>query len=331
MNTSVIVLIAVALWLVWVAPMALRRRRDHLATDGAVSFAEPVAAPAAAPAPRMHGAMAMESMQLQEKTMERNTSSAHGAGVSDDAPVPDLLRPAPLKIRYGRTALALVGLLALPTAAITGIGRLLGAVSGLVPLGAFILFAGTLFVLRALAVRDRRRRLSRAFQDAMGSTTTAAPAAAAPASTPAAKPATTVFDGADTVAAPAEPAPKPLTAADLRQAALAVAAKGTADAKLAHTETVAWEPIEIPAPGYVAAPKADRPEPAPLELPEAPKATAVTSIKADLAGVGAGADDPTAKKVVVASTSSAPLPPAGKARPAHGLSNLDDVLQRRRV
>ncbi|WP_231391865.1 hypothetical protein [Arthrobacter sp. 35W] len=265
--------------------------------------------------------------------METSTSSAPGTPGS--AAPSEQLRPAPLKIRYGRSALALVGVLALFAAAVAGVLSLVGVVSVLVPLGSFVLFAGSIFVLRSLAVRDRRRRLSAAFRDAMGTMTAARPAPFS-STAPAARPASTVFDGADGVADPAPaPAEKPLTAAELRNAALAVAAKGTADAKLAHTETVAWEPIEIPVPAYVAAAKADRAAPAPLELPEGPKAAATTSIKADLAGVGAGADDPTARKMVVASTSApaaaTPAAATTKARPTHSLSNLDDVLQRRRA
>ena len=139
---------------------------------------------------------------------------------------------------------------------------------------------------------------------------------------------------------------KPLTAAELRAAALRVAAKGTADAKLAHTQTLSetdlaaetWEPVEVPVPGYVTAARALSLE-KPLNLPEAPKSTG-SSIKANQAGVGEGDDgvaavpdvpaDETPKKVAP----SAPAPPASvpaAERGSYALNNLDDVLQRRRA
>jgi hypothetical protein len=107
---------------------------------------------------------------------------------------------------------------------------------------------------------------------------------------------------------------KPLTAVELREAALAVAA-AAGDASAVRPPAATWDPVEVPKPVYVEAAKAERPAPEPLELPEAPKATGKPSLKQGAAGVPA-----------------APAPesqPLTKAQSA--LSNLDDVLQRRRA
>ena len=79
-----------------------------------------------------------------------------------------------------------------------------------------------------------------------------------------------------------------------------------------------WEPVEVPKPTYVEAPKAERAAPEPLDLPEAPKAVGKPSLKQ-----GPAAAPP------VASAEAAPAKPLTKAQSA--LSNLDDVLQRRRA
>ena len=102
------------------------------------------------------------------------------------------------------------------------------------------------------------------------------------------------------------PAPKPvprLTAAELRAAALAEAAKSA--------EASSWEPVAVPKPTYVDAAKAPRPAPQPMAVPASPKPVLKTPIRPLTA------------------------PPAGSTaidpRPATGILNLDDVLQRRRA
>jgi hypothetical protein len=107
----------------------------------------------------------------------------------------------------------------------------------------------------------------------------------------------------------------PLTAMELREAALAVAvAAGDTSAAQAAPSTT-WDPVEVPKPVYVEAAKAERPAPEPLELPEAPKATGKPSLKQGAAGVPAA---PAAEAQQLTKAQSA-------------LSNLDDVLQRRRA
>lgn len=254
--------------------------------------------------------------------MEIISSDAH----THVEPETDSAMPAPFKIRWGRTSLALVGLAALFVAVISGLVALFGGVSVALPILTFLVFAGAVASLRLLAIRDADRR---AVAASLASTT---PLVAESDSSPEHEvPRESVlFDGASGAAPVAEQ--KALTAEELRQAALRVAAKGAADAKLAHTQTLAegefdgekWEPIEVPTPGYVTAARAAAFE-TPISVPVAPK-SAGTSIKADMAGVGVAVEF----DVDVVSGDVTPLE-AAASKPVHALNNLDDVLQRRRA
>lgn len=255
--------------------------------------------------------------------MEIISSDAH----THVEPETDSAMPAPFKIRWGRTSLALVGLAALFVAVISGLVALFGGVSVALPILTFLVFAGAVASLRLLAIRDADRR---AVAASLARTT---PVVVESDSSPEHEvPRESVlFDGASG-AAPEMPEQKALTAEELRQAALRVAAKGTADAKLAHTQTLAegefdgekWEPIEVPTPGYVTAARAAAFE-TPISVPVAPK-SAGTSIKADMAGVGVAVEF----DVDVVSGDVTPLE-AAASKPVHALNNLDDVLQRRRA
>ena len=144
------------------------------------------------------------------------------------------------RIRWGRLVLAVAGLLALLTAVVSGVLRLFGIGSGWLPVTALLGAFAAVALLRRLAVRDRRRKINAAFREAMGSPerTPARPSVpeqtpSLPDGRPAARPESPLFDaeaGRDTP----EPAPKPLTALELRQAALAEAvASGDASAAMA--------------------------------------------------------------------------------------------------
>ncbi|WP_442213657.1 hypothetical protein [Specibacter sp. RAF43] len=280
--------------------------------------------------------------------MESITSDAHTHVEPGPPSVMPVTRPAPLHVHWGRTFFAVVGLLALLTAAISGALTVFHMGSTALSWAGLVLFAAVLAGLRSLAVRDQNLRLTAARRAAAAAATAAANAAAA-AQSAGARRETTLFDGA--VGAEPAPVPKPLTAEELRNAALRVAAKGTADAKLAHTQTLAegeldgetWEPVEVPRPGYVTAAKAAAAAAAPLAIPAVPK-SAGTSIRADQAGIGAapaGAapveDSETSAASPSAAAAAGPGPDraGGVARGAgkapHALSNLDDVLQRRRA
>lgn len=236
---------------------------------------------------------------------------------SGDTPARPADAPAaPLRIRYDRLLLAGLGLVLLAGILVGGIAALLGVVSGWLPgaaaIGTVVVFAA----LRNLAVRDRRAR--RARYAAAAARQTPQPAAAAPIrSNPRAD---IVFDASTSSAqengatlAPAAPpvrasapVPKPLprlTAGELRAAALAEAAKSA--------EASSWEPVAVPKPTYVDAPMAPRPAPKPLAVPASPKSVLKTPIR----------------PVVAPAAGSTPIDP----RPATGMLNLDDVLQRRRA
>ncbi|MFQ4150064.1 hypothetical protein AAGW05_15455 [Arthrobacter sp. LAPM80] len=269
--------------------------------------------------------------------MESITSDAH----AHVEPGPSTAMPSaagkPLKIRWGRTFFALIGLLALLAAGITGALSVFSVGSAAVAWTSLSVFVVVIVALRTMAVRDRNAR--RASRRAAGTTAPAAVEKSAPRAVELRE--TALFDRAEG----AEPAPvqKPLTAEELRAAALRVAAKGTADAKLAHTQTLAegeldietWEPVEVPVPGYVTAARALSLE-KPIRLPEIPK-SAGTSIKADQAGVGVGGSesitavpDTGVVQDEKAARQDRNAVPAAE-RGSFALNNLDDVLQRRRA
>ncbi|BCW59632.1 hypothetical protein StoSoilB20_29790 [Arthrobacter sp. StoSoilB20] len=218
------------------------------------------------------------------------------------------LRPAPttpFTIRYARLTLALAGLALLVTAAVSGILLIFGAGSFWLPLVSFIGAVLAVVTLRKLALRDlRERRARRAAQ-------------AAPIPTPARYlPKEPVLEAKETTVFDAEAASREaarLSAVELRQAALAVAvAAGDTSAQAAeNTKGSSWEPVAVPKPTYVEAAKAQRPAPEPLDLPEAPK--------------------PVGKPVLKQSAEPAEPTAAQSAKSQSALSNLDDVLQRRRA
>jgi hypothetical protein len=307
----VILVVAVALWIVWVAPYVLRNRRHQF--QPAVDF---LADAPADEGPDPHAGLVLNVAAQQEKAMEPRKSPSPGAGAASTPP------PARLRIRYGRTALALVGLLSLVTAFISGILAAFGIGSPALPILCTVLTLGSVALLRMLAVRDRKAKVNAAFRSAM--------------SAPARRPETADAIPPKPEAAPARPdSPlfdaeagqagiKRLTAVELREAALAVAvAAGDTSAAEAAPATPAgtpWEPVEVPKPVYVDAAKAKRPEPQPLELPEAPKAVGKPSLKQGAAGVQA-AESAEAQQVADQQLTKA----------QSALSNLDDVLQRRRA
>lgn len=236
--------------------------------------------------------------------------------------------PAPgpvFRIRYRRLALAVAGLLCLLTGIISAALRLFGLGSAWLPALTLFGSVGAVVLLRRLAIRDRRRKVDEAFRSAMGGSRDRAAstqrAAVSPASGP--RPDNPLFD-AQAVAATPEPQPKPLTPQELREAALAEAAVSAdlaagvrQNPAFPAAETASWEPVEVPRPTYVEAPKAERAAPEPLDLPEAPKAVGKPSLKQGTSQPAAPAATDEDEKL------------AGKGQRA--LSNLDDVLQRRRA
>lgn len=299
-----ILVVAVVLWIVWVAPYILRNRR-HPVQAGADYLAE---VPAFEPDPR--AGMVLNVTPQQENAMEIRKSPETATEPAASA------KPGAFRIRYGRAGIALVAVVALLTAFISGIFLLFGLGTAALPLTCVAITIAGLVLLRYLAVRDRKAKVNAAFRAAMSAPQRRPVPAGASATdpTPAAKPESRLFDAE----AHHQPAPKPLTAVELREAALAVAvAAGDVSAKAPSVPVPAettWEPVDVPKPVYVEAAKAERPAPAPLDLPEAPKAAGKPSLKQ---GTPAAAPE------------AAPARPLTKAQSA--LSNLDDVLQRRRA
>jgi hypothetical protein len=271
--------------------------------------------------------MKMTAQQENPMTSTQHTVSGPGTAGFDGGHKPAVNGPA-FKIRYGRLSLALAGLLALLTGLVSGALRIFGFGPLWLPVATLAGAVASVLMLRWLAVRDRRRKMNAAFRSAMSAP--ASPARPAPERAPLREPAgeprerveSPLFD-AQAPAAESTPAPKPLTSQELRQAALAEAAASgdTSVRRVAGSpsgEGSSWQPVDVPKPTYVEAPKAERAAPEPLDLPEAPKALGKPSLKQGLPPAGAGS--------LGTESESKPL---GKAQSA--LSNLDDVLQRRRA
>jgi len=270
--------------------------------------------------PQAGNVMMMAAPQEKPMTSVQRPEPAPGSVNPGDR---EQAAPA-FRIRYGRLVLALAGLISLLTGVVSAALRLFGVGSGWLPAATLLGAFAAVVLLRRLAVRDRRRKVNAAFRSAMG-TSSRKPLegtgedrrevvrhAAEPAKE------STLFD-AEADAAKPQPGPKPLTAEELRQAALAeAAASGDTSVRRvgdpSSAEGSSWEPVEVPKPTYVEAPKAERPAPEPLDLPEAPKAVGKPSLK-----------QATARQPETASEAKA----MGKGQSA--LSNLDDVLQRRRA
>ena len=282
-------------------------------TVGGASGRGPLAAPSVgarasdggAPRPAGKAADERRAEQVSETPSPGRTASA-GQRAASPGPAPRL------RIRWGRLAVAAVGLVALVACPITLVFVAFGA-PVILPFACAAVAAASVAVLRTLAVRDRRRRVDAAFSDAMRPTASPAPARQGTGSSE-------VFDaGFDP-----EPAPRPLSREELRAAALEVAKASQASAEEAakasgETEET-WEPVGVPKPSYVEAARAERPEPEPLEAPEEPKPSAKTALKPK-----AEAPEPGSVPGVPA------LAPRSAGRPRGALGNLDAVLQRRRA
>ncbi len=302
LSSSVILVITVALWIFWVAPHFLRNRLRHQGAGGEAPV-ESLAALSSDP----QAGMVMKMAAQQETVMDNRKSTTSGPGVSEAA------QQGAFRIRYGRCALALVGLIALLTAVVTLPLLAFGAVSGTVPAVAALVAVTCVAILRSLAVRERRAKVQKAFADAMTSTPVRVVLPQKPAASPASAGDANATSPAPFDAESGSEEPKPLTPGQLRAAALAVAVAAgdtSAASKVAQPSTTPWEPVEVPKPVYVDAAKAERPAPEPLELPEAPKASAKTPLKQSMA---------TEQRT------------STTAKPHSALGNLDDVLQRRRA
>ncbi|YCK84106.1 hypothetical protein M1D89_08880 [Arthrobacter sp. D3-18] len=297
-------MVTVALWMVWVAPYVLRNRRQQVQTA-----AVPAEAFDDEPDETQAGVVLTLAPQ-QEKPMETMHSKAPASPQESRAAEPSLGKKptTPFTIRYARLTLALAGLALLVTAAVSGVLRILGIGSVWLPLVSLIGAVLAVVTLRKLALRDLRERRARRAAQASPIPTPARYLPKEPASE---SKETTVFDAEATSREAAR-----LSAVELRQAALAVAiAAGdkSAEDTAKDSKGDSWQPVEVPKPTYVAAAKAPRPAPEPLDLPEAPKPVGKPVLKQNVEQA----------EVAAAAVASA--------KGHSALSNLDDVLQRRRA
>lgn len=185
--------------------------------------------------------------------------------------------PRSFTIRWDRTAIALLVVLGLLTAVITGLAALFGAPTGAVAGISLLVAALGVAGLRLLALRDRKRRTDRQIEAAFEE-------AAAPASVG------TVFDAAASApwavrtAAAAEKGSasveEPDTAPDVSASTPAPANESATEQTVpSAARATAPTQLSVPRPTYLDAPEAVRPEPQPLELPEVKTAQPGTRLK----------------------------------------------------
>ncbi|MDQ4491158.1 hypothetical protein RBS60_13225 [Sinomonas sp. ASV486] len=317
LSSSTVLGAAVLVWLLWVAPYLMRRRRSARAAGEASLLmdsadVDPIDDGASAPAG--HSAATGGGSPGRPSAEAGPKSQAASAASSDqsDPKVPSAPMPPRLRIRWGRLGVALGGLAALLATAVTLALMLLG-VPGWIPAVCAAAAVGSVAILRTLALRDRKRRVDDAFREAMTAN------AVDPSPPPSPRVPAEVFDAGREP----EPAPRAMSREELRAIALEVAkaSQATADeaAKASGEGEAAWDPVEVPKPSYLEAAKAERPEPAPLEVPADPQPQGHPTLKPRAEGPEPG--------TVPGVPALAPRP-AGR---AGALGNLDEVLQRRRA
>lgn len=337
LNSSAILVIIVGLWLVWVVPYFLRRQGDmpghrvalarNLSADTSPSLTEDSSS---------QGNILENTSKPTSSTSPASTSAAAPTAVRGSQPSGPSAQarpvnnaaasPKPLKIRYGRTALAGFGAIALLVAVVTTVISVIGLLPAYVPILSLLLAAASVAGLRGMVLRDRTKRseqrVEAAFREAMSPGNGSRPAhpgasgplpleSSSPEQSAVAKPKreTKLFDAENpgnggaaeqqTQARAAQPALAATT-----QTSTAKAPEGqqltAADLRKAALAVAAesgtsekesgqpWQPVDVPKPKYVESAKADRPAPEPLELPAEPKPEGKPSIKAGAVAPKAG-------------------------------------------
>lgn len=217
-----------------------------------------------------------------------------------DAELPATPQPGPergFRVKWDRTALAAVALVAALTFIGTGLAAAFGASTLLIAGLSAVVAIAAVASLRVLAVRDRKkradRRIEHAFDEAMSPTL----ADAEPVTTTAGT--TPVFDAASG-AEDAGP--------EVSEAADAPGAPSSDESAQAGSSNASALP-SVPRPTYLDASEVHRPEPAPLVTPQAPLASPGVKLKS---GVSAE------YRAKLEAT-------------AHRTLDLDKVLERRRA
>ncbi|WP_372698046.1 hypothetical protein [Arthrobacter sp. JSM 101049] len=297
-ESSVVLAAMIAVLLAFIVPSIIRRGQKP---------AEPALALASTPSDAVE---APRTARPNDTPRPRRNTMATPARPRTAAP-----QQAPFRIRYGRLGVALAGVLAVVLLVVGGVLAPFGVVSGLVPLVAAFVLAGSFVGLRALAVRDRRRkvlaRMDAVFHEAMHSST--------PTETVVRHTATTVFDARE------QDAPE--------RAVHEAAAPHARTAPAAAPAPRTWDPVAVPKPSYVGAAKAERPAPEPLPAAEQKKPQKVTSILQEtrIAEQSAHLADRDASAGHAPEATPITEAPARRPAPATGGINLDAVLQRRRA
>lgn len=174
------------------------------------------------------------------------------------------------RIRWDRTIIALVVLVALLTFVIAGTAALFGAGTGMAAGLALLVAVAGVVTLRALALRDRKRRrdarIEEAFSEAMGPSEPTGVGSHG---------SDTVFDAAST----AHPAPAQRFGQASDEAAVGKAEVTSAADSVEAPEDTSSARLDVPRPTYLDAAEAHRPVPEPLAPPQVPSHQPGTRLK----------------------------------------------------
>lgn len=207
------------------------------------------------------------SRSHRRKTMTRTAQSTPRDAVR---PAQSTVAPeSGFRVKWDRTALAAIALVAALTFIGTGVAAAFGAGTLLVAGISAVVAVAAVASLRALAIRDRKKRADRRIEDAFEEAMSPALPAAEPVTTTAGS--TTVFDAASGSHRPEAAETTHRTDSP---------AQGSAESGPAEsTGPEAAVLPSVPRPTYLDAGEAQRPAPAPLVAPEAPSVSPGVKLK----------------------------------------------------
>ncbi|NUL46869.1 hypothetical protein F7P69_16930 [Cellulosimicrobium funkei] len=235
------------------------------------------------------------------------TRTAQSMPRDADRPAKSAAPESGFRVKWDRTALAAVALVAALTFIGTGLAAAFGAGTLLVAGISAVVAVAAVVALRALAVRDRKKRADRRIEDAFDEAMSPTLPAADPVTTAAGS--TAVFDAASGSSRPAASAPAGRTASpSAGRTASPSADREDAEPAEAAGPDAAVLP-SVPRPTYLDAGEARRPEPAPLKTPETPMASPGVKLKSGVSAEYRAKVEATANRTL----------------------DLDKVLERRRA
>lgn len=255
------------------------------------------------------------------------TTSRGGASAASTTGAPAADPAGRLTVHWGRTLVALLGLLALLTALVTGVLAAATSLTVAVPVICGVVLLASLALLRTMAVtrrrRHRRQRLDAALREAMNPDVAGdglrRPAVPSTAAAVTGQPARIAPFDALTSDGRGVGGPRSLQEVDADGLPVDLAetfpagSPSAAPAATAPSPAEPWEPRELPKPKYLEVEKAERPAPEPI-APETPK--------------------PSADVKIGRPTSGPAVAPPAPARPQTAVQqslDLDAVLKRRRA